>query len=368
MSTVEEAGTGTITLDPVLAFGLVKTAAKTKTWTKDDTSALLLKSLSSLPSERYVFAVLPHTINKPTGVIVSDILVTVRFKCNVDGATIYLVNKEADKSLSENVFVGLRKKGYTDHDYHNTGRTMYIKNVTTGQSKTISPTTEDYIIANAGDIIEATLVLPVDWDVDGEVRFITGDTSRISDIEFMSALDISMRHDGSLTGGTGVTVTFDVYDSDGSTLLGSFEIDGLVSPFSNLNLNYRGRYKWGGERVMEVDDADYDMASDAPDAWMRFEVSDIKVGGNSIADSDIPNLFDKLILSNRIYDTTPAMQAEAKCDIVAAGSKHCQSSDVALPKGASGWKSKLYIDIATKKADALRGKRIEIPVKLYMVM
>jgi len=371
MSTVEETASGTIALDPVLVFGLVLDTPKTKTWTKTDTPAIsYTKTVASLGIDKDILYFKNFSI--PTGVtFLPRVKIRVKVPINPDRA-LYVMNSDAYQEEPYGLHFGFKLPGATT-PFSNTGKTIIARLIdgTTGNVKSELTIPSDsnggWSTWNAGDIVEVECEVEQDWAFHIRDAYSTDNFGTL-EIEGLSGLSVTMYHDGTLSGGTGVVVTFDLVDEDGVTVLISYEIDGLVSPFTNMNLNYIGRYRLGGERVIEVDSGNYDMDAGAPDAWMRFEVSDIKVGGVSIADSDIPSLFDKLILSNRIYDTTPSMQAEAKCDVVTAGSKPCQSSDVALPKGASGWKSKLYIDIATKKADALRGKRIEIPVKLYVVM
>jgi len=367
--TTDLASSGKIVLDPALPFGLVKTTSKTVTYTKDVYSSIVVKEITTPPSTNFSAIVLPYQAKEVTTGVSWGATFRVRFKAG-RGTTYYLYNKAYGGTLAGIVF-GARKLG-SSNNFDQTEVDLILKNITNGTSVTVTPGNSDSLFFNAGDIGEIEYPIPLFSDAKGEVRFNLEYESDVSDIICFYALDVEMYHDGSLERGSPVTLVLEVYDTDGTTVLGTFEIDGVVSPYDFSRHDVYDAYKAGYMKAIEQPIGTWALKSGATGVYARLQLDDVKVGGVSKGISDIPNLFDTLEISFMHKDEYDNIVAMPVCELITGGvlkqsAIPFQSSDEELPDGKGG-NCALVAYIKPLKVSEILGKRIEIATSLWVTM
>ena len=346
MPTGEDAQMETILLDPTLSFGLVGTTSKTKSYSD---IAVAVKSVPNDTSP-HIIAISKNKL-QPTGVTFLPLL-RLRFTAPAGVERVAVDNKTETFSLfTKELRVAMHDPSDTTNDFNNTGENMFLRNVTKNIEKTIPPNSYDYLSpdygeVDAGDIIEVGLPYKEGWEV---VTAVESSLSAI-DIEVFHRVDATIYHDGSLTGGEGVECSFEVYDEDGSTLLGKYTFEGLVNPFVEESITKGYSIKAGLTRLIEADCGDYVLDPSAPDHYLRAVLVDIKdrATGSSVDLSE----FDYLAIGLQIKDPDTeeiiaSVEPEEVTSLPFTGS---WSGVISAPSSAKTYKAILVLMVNPKQA------------------
>ena len=190
----------------------------------------------------------------------------------------------------------------TSNILSNTGSlSAYIINVTKAISKEASPGSSAALKSENGELDtgdEVIVELPVldGWQV---VAGISTACPSL-DVNIFDSVVAYLRNAGGLSGGVGVSGSYDIYDEDESTLLGTYTFEGLVNPFAEGSITKGYSIKAGLTRLIEADCGDYVLDPSAPDHYLRAVLAVLKdrATGNTVDLSE----FDYLAIGLQIKD------------------------------------------------------------------
>ncbi|MHC1627979.1 MAG: hypothetical protein ACXQTI_04005 [Candidatus Nezhaarchaeales archaeon] len=341
MPTGEDAQTQTLLLDPILSFGLVSTQSKTKSFSD---VAVAQKTVVN-DNAWHVVAVLKNK-TQPAGVTFTA---TLRLRFTVPSGTSGVI---VDNTTTTGVTLSSGYMTFAMHDpndtsnvINNTGQNVTIRNITTNQEATATPGDSAQVNASEGDVIEIILPYKDGW----EIKAMLNVGGNITDLSIFYRVDVTIYHDGSLPGGKGVTCSFEVYDADGSTLLGTYTFEGLVNPFAQAQVRKGLSVKAGVTRVETIDLGDYVLDPSAPHHYLRVIVAGIKDRGTGqqVSLDD----FNVLQVGLTLRDEQDNVVASTPIEDVTELPFHGSWSDVISPPDTqTTYKAKLQIAVNPKYA------------------
>jgi len=354
MPTGEDAQTQTILLDPVLSFGLVGTTSKTKSFSD---VAVATKSVPA-DNAKHVVAIIKNK-SQPSGVTFTLTLrlrFTVPANCNSVG--FYNRGTSPAGPSTNTMYLGMHDPS-SSADFSNTGETVTLKNITQNTSVNVAPNTDNSIDVSPGDTIEVCLPYKEGWDIKVAVNSSCGN---ITDLQIFYRIDVTIYHDGSLAGGKGVECSFEVYDADGSTLLGTYTFEGLVNPFAQAQVQAGVATKVGLTRLADIDLGDYVLDPSAPVHYLRVIVAEIKdrATGQAVSLDD----FNLIQVALRLEDGEGNVVASTPLEQVTQLPFNGSWSDAINPPDTqTTYKPKLHIEVNPKYA-----KRYEVDLIVQLGM
>jgi len=354
--TGEDAQSEVILLDPVLSFGLVDTASKTKSYSN---VAVTHKDVEVQAGEITNIAECKN-VNAPSGV---TFLARLRLKFTVppDWSKIFITNKNSSLAgYDTGPNFGLQPEG-SSYDVENTGEFIFVYNLTQNTSLTVNAGSEDNIDVYEGDEVVIDIPLKDGWMF--RCRLGPSGSSHTITMKIFDRIDATIYHDGSLTGGKGVECTFEVYDSDGSTLLGTYTFEGMVNPFVETSITKNYGIKAGLTRLIEADCGDYKLDPSAPDHYLRAVLVDIKdrATGNSVSLDEFNNISIGLQLKDPdTEDIIAYVDPEEVASLPFTGS---WTNAISAPSSAKTYKAILVLMVNPKQA-----KRYEVDCLIQLGM
>jgi len=374
--TTDLASSGSIVLDPTLPFGLVKTTAKTVTYTKDVYPALSVKTYDLKEANDDTPKVNVFAIGTP--VIPNHVSFERRIKIRGSFETnsskgLYVCNVDDDlpSGAGEESGFGFAKEGATV-DFSSVGGNILVRDIDTG---------EEWTVAVGGRVAlnKQTANLEIEAPIPNDakyffklVKYNLNRYTRVTNLEVVTELTATMYHDGALERGDSVLVSFDVYDSDGATVLGTINIEGVVSPYDFSRHDVRDTYKAGAMKSIVAPVGTWALKSGATGVYARLSLDSVRVGGVEKTISDIPNLFDTLEIDFMHKDEYENIVAMPVCELITGGvlkqsAIPFQSSDEELPDGKGG-NCAVVVYVKPLRVSDILGKRIEIATSLWIVM
>jgi len=373
--TTDLASSGNIVLDPILPFGLIKTTAKTMTWRKEEYSSLVVKTIESLGSGYNTLFILDNlgSVSKTTGVVIDGLWLAIRFKAGAGLTHIRVDNVDGSYGIDVGyISFYLHRQGDTTYRSNNTLNDMFIRNLTKNESVTCPKgQTTTYSNISENDEIEIEFQYP-SWPEKPEVKINSYSAGYCKNVEIVSKVSACLYHDGSLTSGDYATVSFPIYDSDGSTVLTTIEIEAVVSPYSFGRHDVYERYKAGAMKSIVAPVGTWSLKSGATGVYARLRLDSVKVGGVEKTISDIPNLFDTLEIDFMHKDEYENIVAMPVCELITGGNLKqsaipFESADEELPDGKGG-NCAVVVYVKPLRVSDILGKRVEIATSLWIVM
>ncbi|RLE61955.1 MAG: hypothetical protein DRJ38_10505 [Thermoprotei archaeon] len=341
----EDAQSEVLLLDPALSFGLVSTASKTKSFSDVPVATKTVPKGTSY----HVLAVVKNK-SQPQGVTF-DLLLRIRFTAPQGASTVVILNDNI-QSFSINagdIHIGLHNPSDTSNIFNNTGSNIIFRNVTTNEEITISSGEWDPISVSPGDIIEVILPYVEGW----ELKVLSNTDVDITDLSIFYRVDATIYHDGSLTGGKGVVCSFEVYDSDGQTLLGKYEFEGIVNPFALTEITRSITIRAGETKSLDIDLGDYVLDPSAPTHYLRAVIASIedRVTNQAVSLDEFNALKVQVKLEDGAGNVIASSPLEDVTQLPFNGS---WSDAINAPSETTTYKAKLHIEVNPKYAKRYR--------------